>query len=152
MMAALPTNGVKTMSTPSDVRRGSCLCGAVKFETRGAPVMAGHCYCLNCQKSSGAGRVFHAMFPQAQLSIAGETRGFDYTADSGSVVTNLQCATCGSPLFGRSARMPGMVTVRVATYDGDAGIAPTMEVYVKRRRLWDGEAQDVPRFEAMPPM
>lgn len=140
------------MSTPNDIRRGSCLCGAVHFETRGAPVMAGHCYCLNCQKSSGAGRVFHAMFPQEQVTISGEMRGFDYTADSGSVVTNLLCATCGSPLFGRSARMPGMMTVRVAAYDGETGIAPAMEVYVKRRRAWDGEVDGVPRFEEMPPM
>lgn len=140
------------MSAPSDIRRGSCLCGAVTFETKGAPVMAGHCYCLNCQKSSGAGRVFHAMFPEGQVTSSGPTRGFDYTADSGSVVTNVACAACGSPLFGRSARMPGMVTVRVAAYDDEAGIAPAMEVYVKRRRAWDGEVGDVPRFEAMPPM
>ena len=151
-MAASPTNGVKTMSTPSDIRRGSCLCGAVHFETRGAPVMAGNCYCLNCQKSSGAGRVFHAMFPEAAVSISGETRGFTYTADSGSVVTNIVCSACGSPLLGRSARMPGMITVRVAAYDADAGLAPAMEVYVKRRRAWDGEAGEVPRFEGMPPM
>ena len=140
------------MSTQSDTRRGSCLCGAVRFETRGAPVMAGNCYCLNCQKSSGAGRVFHAMFPEAQVSISGPTRGFEYVADSGSAVTSVACATCGSPLFGRSARMPGMVTVRVAAYDDEPGLSPAMEVYVKRRRAWDGEVGDVPRFEGMPPM
>jgi hypothetical protein len=140
------------MSAQSDTRRGSCLCGAVRFETRGAPVMAGNCYCLNCQKSSGAGRVFHAMFPEAHISISGPTRDFEYVADSGSVVTNVACASCGSPLFGRSARMPGMVTVRVATYDDEAGISPAMEVYVRRRRAWDGEAGDVPRFDGMPPM
>lgn len=140
------------MSTPTDSRRGSCQCGAVHFETRGAPVMAGNCYCLNCQKLSGAGRVFHAMFAQDQVTITGETRGFNYSADSGSVVTNIVCATCGSPLFGRTSRMPGMMTVRVAAYDGEAGFAPGMEVYVKRRRAWDGEAQGVPRFDGMPPI
>jgi len=140
------------MSTPPEIRNGSCLCRAVQFETRGAPVMAGNCYCLNCQKSSGAGRVFHAMFPEAAVGIVGETRGFTYTADSGSKVTNIVCATCGSPLFGRSERMPGMLTVRVAAYDADAGLAPAMEVYVKRRRAWDNEPGEVPRFEGMPPM
>lgn len=140
------------MNADSDTRRGSCQCGAVHFETRGAPVMAGNCYCLNCQKSSGAGHVFHAMFAEAQVSISGQTRGFDYVADSGSAVTTLACATCGSPLFGRSARMPGMVTVRAAAYDDGPGIAPAMEVYVKRRRAWDGEAVGVPSFDDMPPM
>lgn len=140
------------MSSPTDTRRGSCLCGGVRFQTSGAPVMAGNCYCLTCQKSSGAGHVFHAMFPEAAVSISGETRGFQYTADSGSVVTTIACGTCGSPLFGRTARMPGMMTVRVAAYDSDTGLAPAMEVYVKRRRSWDGEATAVPRFDGMPPM
>jgi hypothetical protein len=140
------------MSDPTDIRRGSCRCGAVRFTTSGAPVMAGNCYCRDCQKSSGAGHVFHAMFPEAAVDIAGETRGFPYTADSGSVVTTVVCATCGSPLFGRTSRMPGMMTVRVAAFDSDDGLAPSMEVYVKRRRAWDGEAKDVPRFEGMPPM
>ncbi|MBM3620285.1 MAG: GFA family protein [Alphaproteobacteria bacterium] len=116
------------MSDPIDTRRGSCLCGAVRFETRGAPMFSGMCYCLNCQKTSGAGRVFHAMFADAQMTIAGETRSFSYSADSGSTVTNVVCAACGSPLFGRNARMPGMTAVRVAAYDGETGLSPAMEV------------------------
>ncbi len=140
------------MSDTTDIRRGSCLCGAVRFQTSGQPVMAGNCYCLNCQKSSGAGHVFHVMFPEAAVSITGETRGFPYSSDSGSVVTTITCATCGSPLFGRTARMPGMMTVRVAALDSDEGLKPAMEVYVKRRRAWDGEAGQIPRFGGMPPM
>ena len=106
------TNGAMSVSNPSDLRRGSCLCGAVRFETRGAPAMAGNCYCLNCQKSSGAGHVFHAMFPEAQISISGPTRGFDYVADSGSTVTTVTCATCASPLLGRSARVTRGVKIQ----------------------------------------
>lgn len=140
------------MNTHNAIRRGSCQCGAVRFETRGAPVMAANCYCLNCQKSSGAGHAFQAMFPETQVSTNGQTRAFEYVADSGGVVTTMFCATCCSPLFGRTSRMPGMVAVRVAAYDDDAGISPSMEVYVARRRAWDGEAGGVPRFEGMPPM
>ena len=33
---------------------GGCSCGAVRYQCDGEPVMAAHCHCRDCQRSSGA--------------------------------------------------------------------------------------------------
>ncbi len=130
---------------------GRCLCGAVKIEVGGQPVMAGFCCCLSCQKLSGAGHAFHAMVPEAAFRVTGETRGFGWKADSGNTVTTSFCPTCGAPVFGRSSGYPGMVTFRVTALDEPGQLAPQMAVFAKRLQSWDVLAPDLPRFPEMPP-
>lgn len=131
---------------------GSCLCGGVRYELTATPAMAGFCYCESCRKLSGSGHAFHAMVPEDALKISGETRDFDWKADSGSTVTSSFCPTCGSPVYAKSSGMPGMVTVRVAGLDDPAAISPQMAVYTKRLLTWDHLDPALPAFAGMPPM
>lgn len=136
----------------SQVYKGGCLCGAVRFEVTAAPAMTGFCYCLSCRKSSGAGHTFHAIVPQAALKISGEVRGYDWRADSGGNVTTSFCPTCGSQLFGKSSAMGDMITFRVAALDDPSSIKPQMSIYTKRLLPWDHLDTALPGFSAMPPM
>ena len=72
---------------------GGCLCGRVRFSASGRPYRVGICHCLDCRKHHGA--LFHAsaIFPQAAVTIDGETR--DYKGRH-------FCPHCGSTVFGRS--------------------------------------------------
>lgn len=133
-------------------RRGGCLCGAVRYELAAEPAMSGLCYCLSCQKLSGAGHTFHAMVPESAFSVSGRTASHTWTADSGNTVTSSFCPTCGSPLFGRSSGFPGVVTVRVASLDDSDGLAPQMAVFIKRLKSWDHLDPGLTAFPAMPPM
>lgn len=136
----------------SPVLKGGCLCGAVRYELMATPAMAGFCYCESCRKLSGSGHAFHAMVPEDTLKITGESRGFDWKADSGNTVTTSFCPTCGSPLFGKSSGMPGMVTVRAASLDDPSAVSPQMAVYTKRLLNWDHLDPTLPAFPEMPPM
>ena len=133
-------------------RTGGCLCGAVRYEATADPVMTGFCYCQSCQKLSGSGHAFHAALPEAALRLTGETRGYAWKANSGSTVTTSFCPTCGSPVFGKSSGMPGMVTIRVASLDDPSAIAPQMAVFTSRLRPWDHLDPGLPAFPEMPPM
>lgn len=138
-------------SPENTARKGGCLCGAVRYEIAEAPAISGFCYCLNCQKLSGAGHAFHAMFPESAFRVAGDTKGYTWIADSGNKVTGYFCPACGSSLFGRSSGFPGMVTVRVASLDDPSAVEPQMAVYTKRRQTWDRDIPSLPSFPAMPP-
>ncbi|MBN3561182.1 GFA family protein [Aliamphritea spongicola] len=77
--------------------RGSCLCGEVSYEIRGAlrPVVA--CHCRQCQKTSGS-YVMASQCQAADLVIIGESLKWftsSETAERGF------CGTCGSNLFWR---------------------------------------------------
>lgn len=136
----------------SHTLKGGCLCGAVRYQVTAQPVMAGFCYCESCRKLSGSGRTFHAAVPEDALHVVGETHGFDWQADSGNTVTSRFCPGCGSPLFARSAGMPGLVTFRVASLDEPGAIAPQMSVYTKRRIDWEYLDPALTAFAEMPPM
>jgi hypothetical protein len=130
---------------------GRCLCGGISFEVTAEPVMAGHCHCLDCQKSSGAGHVNLIAFPADAVKVAGETCGYESRADSGAVVTREFCPTCGSRMFGRSTSMPGMRTVNAVAFDDPSIFKPMMTVFAARRHAWDQLAEGIPAFDAMPP-
>ena len=50
---------------------GGCLCGALRYEAQGEPLFAGHCYCTDCQKSSGSGFIPFMGFASSALRITG---------------------------------------------------------------------------------
>lgn len=130
---------------------GGCLCGAVRFEVKSEPLMAGFCHCLSCQKLSGAGHAFHVMVPEEAVTATGVTKGYTWTADSGNKVTTSFCVECGSPMFGRSSGFPGVVTFRAASLDDPSAIKPQMTVFAKRVQPWDHADPAIPAFPAMPP-
>jgi hypothetical protein len=130
--------------------RGGCLCGAVRYEIDGEPVVVAHCHCANCQRVSGAGHTTGAMFAAAAVRVQGETREFQLESESGSVVTRTFCPGCGSPLFGRNTRMEGFVTVSVGTLDDPDRVTPQVAVFARSRRHWDLMDQALPTFPTQP--
>ncbi len=138
-------------SSGNAIHKGGCLCGAVRYEIAEAPAMSEFCYCLSCQKLSGAGHSFVAMVQESAFRANGATKRFTWTADSGNKVTTEFCPTCGSPLFARSSGYPGVVVVRVASLDEPSGFEPQMAIYTKRKPKWDHDFPAIPAFPEMPP-
>ena len=33
---------------------GGCLCGAVRYQATGVPLVTGHCHCADCRRHNGA--------------------------------------------------------------------------------------------------
>jgi hypothetical protein len=131
---------------------GGCACGAIRSECTAEPIMAGHCQCVDCQKSSGAGHGSHLAVPKAAVKLTGRPSEYRRKADSGSTVTHGFCPTCGSPIYGESSGMPGMITLRAGSLDDPGRFRPQMVVYTARGRAWDHLDPALPRFERMPPM
>lgn len=78
------------------MHRGSCLCGAVKFEVVGDLPSADACHCSKCRKLSGhysAG----VDVPRASLTVHGAERVTWF--QSSEKVRRGFCSTCGSSLF-----------------------------------------------------
>jgi len=130
---------------------GGCLCGAVRFEVTGEPVISAHCYCKDCQKASGTSHITAIMYPQTQIKIKGDLKEYSSPAESGETVTRSFCPTCGSRLFGQSTSMEGLKTVMAGSFDDNSWIKPQAIVYDKDRPEWDRNINRLPSFPAMPP-
>ncbi|MBB2494913.1 GFA family protein [Aquipseudomonas ullengensis] len=103
---------------------GGCLCGDVRLVATGRPYRVGLCHCLDCRKHHGA--LFHAsaIFPEAAVTIEGET---------GNYAGRHFCPRCGSSVFSRTA---DEVEVHLGALDAPNQLIPTYESWVVRREAW----------------
>ena len=78
--------------------KGSCLCGAVKFELSAEPVLTAICHCTDCQHEGGSFSD-SAVFPPDTLKYtAGEPTKYEKPGASGKNVEHYFCGKCGSTL------------------------------------------------------
>lgn len=103
---------------------GGCLCGDVRLVAVGRPYRVGLCHCMDCRKHHGA--LFHAsaIFPQATVTVEGETRSY---------AGRFFCPRCGSPVLARSG---DEVEIHLGTLDAPDQLTPTYELWTVRRETW----------------
>jgi hypothetical protein len=77
-----------------------------------------------------------AYFPEDAIALKGEQRTFARPTDAGFQYTTGFCPTCGSTLWGRSTRMPGIVGVAIGAIADPAFPAPHRSVYEQSRHAW----------------
>jgi hypothetical protein len=130
---------------------GRCLCGAVTFTATAAPVMAGHCHCIDCRKSSGTGHCTHVMVPAESYSAKGVLASYSHPADSGNLVERYFCPTCGCAIHSINPAMPAMLAIRASSLDDPNSVTPQMIVYASRAPAWDVMDPALPSFAEMPP-
>lgn len=103
---------------------GGCLCGDVRLLASGRPRRVGLCHCLDCRKHHGALFYAAAIFPQASVSITGDTR--EYRGRH-------FCPRCGSSVFAHSE---DEIEVHLGALDAPDQFVPTYENWVIRRESW----------------
>jgi hypothetical protein len=103
---------------------GGCLCGNVRIVASGLPYRVGLCHCLDCRKHHWAVFQAFAVFPEAAVTIAGETR--DHAG-------RFFCPRCGSPVFARTA---DEIEVHLGALDAPDRLKPTYELWTVRRESW----------------
>ena len=117
----------------SDVHAGGCLCGAVRFEVRGAPKWTAYCHCHSCRKHTGAPVSAFAGFEKAQASfIKGQLASF---ASSPGVNRGF-CSTCGSTLTYEGDRWPTEIHFHIGAFDLPQDFVPTGHAFPEERIAW----------------
>lgn len=126
------------------VYTGSCLCGAVRYEARGAPIGANHCHCVQCQRASGAALLTWVTWPRAAVRVLrGEAADFE----SSPGVKRSFCARCGSTLFWRRvAREREELDIAAGTLDQADQVQPKEHIFVKSRRPWMPLCDGLPAY------
>jgi hypothetical protein len=62
---------------------GGCLCGAVRYQTDGPPLVGLRCYCRDCQRASGATGLPVMIVDKKQFKVTGKTGISTVTGGSG---------------------------------------------------------------------
>jgi hypothetical protein len=128
------------------IREGGCLCGAVRFKARGAPINVRVCHCRNCQKAMGSPFYARALFAQDALTVEGDTARYA----SSAAIDRVFCKTCGTRLF--SWRTNGTAAgVALATFDDRNAFAPTEHIWVQEKMAWVKLDDGLPHYPERAP-
>ncbi|MCS3728485.1 GFA family protein [Bradyrhizobium betae] len=128
--------------------RGSCLCGAVRFEVDQVRALT-HCHCANCRKLTGAAFATYAHVDADKFRfVAGEDTTVAYESAPGSF--RYRCRTCGCLTPGRASYLP-TVSIPAGLLDDDPQVRPRLHVFTSSRAPWWTIQDDLPQHEKWVP-
>lgn len=125
---------------------GGCMCGAVRYETAGAPSRVIHCHCESCRRHTGAPAATLAVYRVEQVTFGGEERQV-YRSSPG--VGRAFCGKCGTSLT-FEADLDGygpICALHISSFDDPAALTPTDHSFYATRIPWFDIADDLPRYE-----
>jgi hypothetical protein len=131
----------------SGVRKGGCLCGAVRYEADWPPLAVAVCHCRNCQKQAGSALSVVAFLKRGALRVTGDLSIFVDRSETGNAVYRKFCPRCGSPVVTDTdqAKTQGIIFIKAGTLDDTHDLAPTTHYWSERAQDWfvfpDGAAR-----------
>lgn len=123
------------------MHKGSCLCGAVRFEVTGELPEPDACHCSQCRKTSGH---FWAStdVPKADVTIHGEdnVRWFQ----SSEKARRGFCGTCGSALFWDPVHRD-KIAIAMGAFDAPTGTMLGKHIFTADKGDYYAIADGLPR-------
>ncbi|BCH24657.1 aldehyde-activating protein [Mesorhizobium sp. L-8-10] len=126
---------------------GGCLCGAVRYETKGALREVVYCHCSQCRRQSG---LYYAAtdVADADIDITGEDNLTWYAASNDA--RRGFCRTCGSALFWKHDERDH-VSILAGSFDQPSGLTPGYHIFVADRGDYYSIDDNLPQFERSTP-
>lgn len=127
----------------TSIRRGSCLCGAVEFRTRGALRGVVYCHCSQCRRQTGH-VVAATSSADADIDIQG-TESLAWYAASDEAKRGF-CRDCGSVLFWKR-NGSDRISVMAGTFDRPTGLEGESHIFVADKGDYYEIHDGLPQFE-----
>ncbi len=126
---------------------GGCMCGAIRYEVTGDPIVTGHCHGADCRRHNGGPVVTLVIFAADKVRFTeGERKIYESSPGVGRAV----CVQCGTPLTSESKTDdPPTIEFHISTFDNPDAYAPSLHWYHDRRIAWFDVADDLPRYHGL---
>jgi hypothetical protein len=123
---------------------GSCLCGKVRYEIRGEPLIMYYCHCGTCRKATGSAFATNIALRTEDLQIVAGREALA-SFESSPNKRRYFCSGCGSPIYSHGEATRGIVSVRCGTLDDDPAVRPAVHGYVASKASWYDIHDDLPQ-------
>jgi len=108
------------------IHSGSCLCGAVRFRTRGPLRGVIYCHCSQCRRQSGH-HYASTNVPDDRLEVEGADN-VAWFASSDDAQRGF-CKTCGSVMFWKHRKLD-YTSINAGAFDNPTGLHGAMHIFV----------------------
>jgi len=128
--------------------KGSCLCGAIRYEAAALSSPISHCHCRTCQKAHASAYATTARVLRENFrwtSGASLLRRFESSPGK----LRHFCSVCGSQLIVERPEQAHII-LRIPTLDEDPGVTPTLHIWTSHDQPWTSENSDIPRYSEWP--
>jgi hypothetical protein len=123
----------------------------VRYVTEATPLLAGMCWCRDCQKIACGSATVNVFFPESAVQFTGEIKTLVKVADSGNKLERGFCPNCGSNLFSRTIEPAGApIRIRAGTLDDPELMAPQAIIWTDSAPSWAALDPKLPHFPKGP--
>lgn len=126
---------------------GGCLCGQVRYLARCKSDFAGFCYCSDCRRVSGTGRVPFVGVRSHLLDVEGRTAEYPKRGGTGQTIVRFFCPECGTRLFAKPQSAPDTTILYAGTLDCPSQFEPTIAIHLESRTPWEPLPNGLARFD-----
>jgi hypothetical protein len=124
----------------TEVHRGGCLCGDVRYLVRGLPLPrdALVCHCKSCQRRTGSAFAIEVFFSSENVEFTGaQPRVFEQRSDeSGRWLRQQFCSRCGTSVGMTAERRPGQQAISGGTFDDPDWFVIDRHIWTKSKVHW----------------
>lgn len=133
----------------SQVHRGSCLCGGVRYEYEGEFKVFVYCHCSQCRKAQGSAFGSNAPVEAAKFRLL-QGRDLLKAYESSPGKERVFCGVCGSPLYSRLRGKPELLRLRMGSLDTPPGFKPQAHIFAADKAVWHDITDDLPQHAQRP--
>ena len=127
------------------IHTGSCLCGGVKYRVTGDLQPVQICHCAQCRKAQGTPLVTNTPVTASDFTLlSGAELLKEYESSPGK--QRVFCGRCGSPVFSRNVKAPGVLRLRADLLDEPVTATLAAHFHVASRCSWWPINDDLPQF------
>ncbi|RVK40625.1 GFA family protein [Sinorhizobium meliloti] len=130
-----------------EINEGGCLCGAVRFKTRGKLRELIFCHCSQCRKQTG---LYYAATNvlDREMEVEGVENVTWYR--SSNEARRGFCRYCGSALFWKADGLD-YTSILAGTFDGSVALEPGYHIFCADKGHYYDISDDLPGFAGSRP-
>ncbi len=126
--------------------KGSCHCGKVCFELKAEPKLTVNCHCDDCKRRNGSAfSTYLGVAEQDLLITEGKNHLKKYVVESSG--EKYFCSECGSPIYNKNYRIPGLYMVLQGALTEPGKYPPSFNVFCSTKLEWVDAINTITSFQ-----